>query len=233
MAASAEIHVVLQHAHHETADQVDHQNDDAGHRIAAHEFAGTVHRAVELRFLRHCGTARARLIFADQAGIEVGIDRHLLARHRIQGEARAHFGDTSRALGDDHEVDHHQDNEHHNTHRIIAAHQEMAEGFDHLARRIRAGVALQQHHAGGGHVQRQAQQGGDQQHGGEYREVQRMRGVHAHQQHHDRHRDIEGEQDIQHQRRQRQHHHRQDHHDQHRAGQIVQAHVLNKILQYL
>ena len=43
-----------------------------------------------------------------------------------------------------------------------------------LPGRARAGVAFQQHHAGGGHVERQAQQRGHQQHGREGREVQRL-----------------------------------------------------------
>jgi hypothetical protein len=81
-------------------------------------------------------------------------------------------------------------------------------------------VALHQHHARGGHVQRQAQQRGHQQHGGQRREVQRLD--------HLRDetiittsamRDVEGEQQVQHEGRQRQHHHRQHHHDEDRQHQ--------------
>ena len=48
---------------------------------------------------------RACLVLRDDAGGQVGVDRHLLARHRVEREARGHFGDAARALGDDHEVD--------------------------------------------------------------------------------------------------------------------------------
>ena len=39
------------HADDEAADDVDEQDQDAGHRVAAHELAGAVHRAEELGFL--------------------------------------------------------------------------------------------------------------------------------------------------------------------------------------
>jgi hypothetical protein len=39
-------------------------------------------------------TSAARLGFVgrQQAGIEIGVDRHLLAGHGVQNEARRHFG---------------------------------------------------------------------------------------------------------------------------------------------
>ncbi|MNN05274.1 hypothetical protein D3C81_1180290 [compost metagenome] len=215
----AEVQVVLHHAHHHAGGDVDEHDDQARHGVAAHELAGTVHGAVEVGFLRHFGAALLGGGFVDQAGVEVGIDRHLLAGHRVQHEARAHLGDTARALGDDHEVDHDQDREHHDTDREVAAHQEVAEGFHHLAGGVGAGMAFEQHHAGGCDVQRQAQQRGKQQHRGEGGEVQRLLRVHADQQHHDRQRDIEGKQQVQHEGRQRQDHHPQDHDDQQRPGE--------------
>ena len=42
-------------------------------------------------------------------GREVGVDRHLLAGDGIEGEAGADLGDARRALGDDQEIDRHQD----------------------------------------------------------------------------------------------------------------------------
>ncbi len=69
-------------------------------------FDGTVHGAVEVGLLRHLGTALAGAFLVDQAGVQVGVDGHLLAGHRIEHEARAHFGDTAGTLGDHHEVDH-------------------------------------------------------------------------------------------------------------------------------
>jgi hypothetical protein len=88
-----------------------------------------------------------------------------------------------------------------------------------LPRRAGAGVAFQQHHPGGGHVQRQPQQRGHQQHGGKGGEVQRLDHVRGHQHHHQRHGDVEGEEQVQHEGRQRQHHHRQHHDDEQRRHQ--------------
>jgi hypothetical protein len=77
------------------------------------------------------------------------------------------------ALGDHDEIDDGQDREHDDADRVVAADHELAEGLDHVARRGRALVTVQQHHARGGDIERQAQQGCQQQHGGENAEVQR------------------------------------------------------------
>jgi hypothetical protein len=75
------------------ADHVDQQDQDAGHGIAAHELGGPVHGAVEVGLHRHLTAARLRLLLVDEAGIEVGIDGHLLAGQRVQREAGRHLGD--------------------------------------------------------------------------------------------------------------------------------------------
>ena len=74
----------------------------------------------------------ARLL-VDQAGGEVGVDRHLLAGHGVEVEARRDFGDAARALGDDDEVHDHQDREHDDADDEIAAHHEIAERLDDVA----------------------------------------------------------------------------------------------------
>jgi hypothetical protein len=212
---------VLHDADNQAADDVDQHDDDAGHGIAAHEFGSTVHRPVEVGFLRDFGAPPPCVVLADQPGVEVGVDRHLLARHGVQGEARGDFGDAAGALGDDHEIDQHQNDEHHQAHRVVAAHQKVAERLDHLARRVGAGMAFEQHHAGRGHVQRQSQQRGQQQYRREYREFQRFHRVQADQQHNHCQCDVEGEQQIEQERRQRQNHHRQHHDHQNGCGQLL------------
>ena len=77
--------------------------------------------------------APARLVLVDQAGGEVGVDRHLLAGHGVEVEARGHLGDAAGALGDDHEVHDHQDREHDHADHEIAAHHEIAERLDDVA----------------------------------------------------------------------------------------------------
>ena len=210
---------VLHHPDDEATHQVDHQDQDARDGIAPHELRRTVHRAIEVGLAAHFLAATACLSLIDLAGVQIGIDGHLLARHGIQGKARRYLGNTPCALGDHHEVDHREDGEHDDAHRIIAADQEVGKRLDHLAGRIGTGVAVQQHGTGGGHAQRQPHQRRHQQHRRKHGEVQRLHGVHRHQQHQQRGRNIEGEQEVQHRCGQRQQHHGQHHHGQHRHRQ--------------
>ena len=53
----------------------------------------------------------AGFVLVDDAGRKVSVDRHLLARHGVEGEARRDLGDAARALGDDDEVDDDEDDE--------------------------------------------------------------------------------------------------------------------------
>ena len=119
--------IVLEHADGESANNVHQENEDSVNGIAAHEFAGAVHGAVELGLLRNLDAALARLGLADQPRVEVRVDRHLFAGHRIKGEARTDLRDTACALGNHHEIDDHQDHEHHQSDGEIAAHQHLPE----------------------------------------------------------------------------------------------------------
>ena len=57
-----------------------------GERIALREAGGAVHRSAELGLARDVFAALAGLLLGDEAGVEVGVDRHLLAGHRVEGE---------------------------------------------------------------------------------------------------------------------------------------------------
>ena len=107
----AERHAVAGHADDDAAEDVDGGDDQAGDGVAAHELRGAVHGAEEGAFLLQLAPAALRLLLVDQAGRQVGVDRHLLAGDGVEGEARADLGDTRRALGDDDEVDGDQDHE--------------------------------------------------------------------------------------------------------------------------
>ena len=63
-------------------------------------------------FLFFSPGAFARLLFVDQTRREIGVDCHLLARHRVQCESCRNFSDTCRASGNNDEVHDHQDREH-------------------------------------------------------------------------------------------------------------------------
>ena len=153
------------------ADDVDEDDQQAGDGVAAHELGGAVHGAEEAAFVLELLAAAARLVLVDQAGGQIGVDRHLLAGHGVEVEARRHFGDAAGALGDDDEVDDHQDGEDDDADDEIAAHDEIAEGLDDVAGGVGAFVAVRQDQARGGEVERQPQHGGDQQHGRETRRI--------------------------------------------------------------
>jgi hypothetical protein len=140
--------------------------------------------------------------------------------HGIEGEARAHLRDAPGALGHHDKVDDEQDHEYHHAHDVVAADHHFAEGLDHMPGRALPRVAVQQHDTGRGHVQRQAHQGSDEQDGREHREIERPHGIDGNQQHDQRQRDVEGEEDIQQQGRDRQNHHREKCEKQHGNGKV-------------
>ena len=142
------IHTVLQNPDQQAPHHVDHHDQDPRDGIATHELTRPVHRAVEVRFLGHFRTTFFRFIFGDQPGVQVGVDRHLFARHSVQHETRAHFGDTSRTFGNNHKVDDNEDHEHHDADGEVAAHQEVAKGFHHFTRCRSPRMAIHQDDTG-------------------------------------------------------------------------------------
>ncbi len=124
---------VARDADDDAAENVDGRDDEAGDGVAAHEFRGAVHGAEEGALLLQLRAAGLGLALVDEAGGEIGVDRHLLAGDGVEGEARADFGDPRRALGDDEEVDRDEDREDHEADDEIAAHHEFGEAADHVA----------------------------------------------------------------------------------------------------
>ena len=132
-----EAHALLRHPDDDAADDVDADDQNTGNRVAAHEFGSAVHGAEEVRFGFQCLAPFARLGFVDQAGRQIGIHRHLLAGHRVQGETRRDFRDAARALGDDDEVHDDEDREHDDADDEIALGNEASEGLDDVAGGLR------------------------------------------------------------------------------------------------
>lgn len=64
-----------------------------------------VHRAVEIGLAGDIFTPGLRLRLVDQPGVKIGVNRHLLAGHRVQGEAGRNLGNTLGPFGDDDKVD--------------------------------------------------------------------------------------------------------------------------------
>ncbi len=89
----------------DSADQVERDDHQRGDRVALDELPGAVHRGVKIGLALHPRAFAARAVGVEHAGVHVGIDRHLLAGHRVEREARADFGDALRARRDHDELD--------------------------------------------------------------------------------------------------------------------------------
>ena len=139
---------MLQNADRESTNHVDKKNEDTGHCIAANELAGAVHGAIEIGFPGDIATPLPGFILVDKPGIEVGIDRHLLAGHGVQGKPRGDLRYPPGALCDNNKIDNHQDGENHDTHGVATADDKLTEGLDNLASRPGPIVPLEQHHPG-------------------------------------------------------------------------------------
>ncbi len=216
-------HAVPRHPDHDAAEDVDGQDDQARDGVAPHELGGAVHGAEEGALLLQLAAAALRLLVVDQTGRQVGVDGHLLAGDRVQGEAGPHFGDAGRALGDDQEVDGDQDREDDQPDHEVAAHHQAREAADDVARGRVALGAVGQDQPRGGDVERQPQQGRDQQHGREGREVERPLDPQRHHQDQHRQRDGGGEPEVDQEGRDRQEEDRQDANDADREADVVAA----------
>lgn len=155
-------HLHLRDTDDDTGNDIDEGDEQARDGVAADKLGGTIHGAVKGAFGFKLGAAVAGGFLVDETGGEIGVDGHLLAGHGVEGEAGSHFGDTARALGDDHEVHDHQDGEDDDADDEIALHHEIAERLDHRTGGMGAFVAVGEDEARGGKVERQPQHGGDQ-----------------------------------------------------------------------
>ena len=142
----------------EAEHQVDDHDEDAGDGVALHELAGTVHGAVELGLGRDVLSPCLRDILGDEPRVEVGVNRHLLAGHSVEGEPGGDLGDSACALCYDDEVDDDEDGEHNEADEVVVSYQDVAEGVYHLARGLRSLGSVHQHHAGRGDVEREAEE---------------------------------------------------------------------------
>ncbi len=173
---------------------------------------------MELAFELELAPLAAGFVLVDQARAQVGIDRQLLAWHRVEREARRDLGDALGALGDDDELHHGDDEEHHQPDDEVAAGHHLAEGVDDVA-----GMGVQQDHARRRDRQRQPEQRRDEQHAREHRELQRRGDVDRHQQQRQADCDVDGHQHVDEPGRQRQHHQRDDRDDAGDEEQVAEA----------
>ena len=181
----------LHDADRESAEDVDERDEDARDRIAAHKLARSIHRTVKIRFFLHLHAPLRGRRLVDDSRVEFRVDGHLFSRHRIEGETRRDFRDAARALGDDHEIDHDQNQEDDRADDVVPTNHEMPERVDDGAR-----VPIAEDESRGRDVQRESVKRDGEKQRGKARELRRVFHVNDDEQDQQRDADAGGEQQI-------------------------------------
>ncbi len=150
-----DVEAMLQNADQQTGNNIDAGDKDSGHGVALRKAARSVHSAEKFGLGCQFFTAAARLAFVDQAGVQIGIDRHLFAGQRIESESGRDFRNADRAVVDHNILDRDQNKEDNGPDDVVPAHHEVAESLNHVARGRGAGVAVEQDQTSRRHVERQ------------------------------------------------------------------------------
>ena len=200
-----------EHRDREAAENVYHRDDDAGDRITTHELRGTVHRSVEVGFTSDFLASGAGIALRDQTCREIRIDRHLLAGHRVEGEACGHFRHSRRTLGDHHELHDDQDDEDDRSDDRITPGHEVGESLDHFTcgtSRIRVvQFAGGENQPSRRDVEDESEESGRKEQRREDAEVQRPLHVDGGQENNRRDGDVSADQNVEGERRKRHHKH--------------------------
>ncbi len=138
LTASAEAHPVVDDAEEQPGADVDQGDDDARDGVAPDELAGPVHRPEEVGLAIDGLAAAVGLVLVDQAGVEVGVDRHLAAGQAVEHEPGGDLADPRGPPGDHDELDHDEDREQDRADDHLVARDELAERPDHAAGRVEA-----------------------------------------------------------------------------------------------
>ena len=125
--------------HRDTADDIDRGNNNPRLGIAPDKLTGTIHCPVEFAFFHDLSAALIGLNFRDGAGVEIGVNRHLLTRHSIQCKTSGHFTDSFGTLCDHNKLNNEQDDKNNKTHHKTSTGNKVAKCLDDLS-----GIALSQ-----------------------------------------------------------------------------------------
>ena len=196
---------LLQHPDREATDDVHEDDHYPGDRISFDELTGAVHRAIEVGLRGDRLAPLARCLLVDQPGIEVGVDRHLLAGHGVQGEARRYLRHSARTVRNHHELNDDEDEEDDKANNQVAADNEVSEGVDDAT-----SVAMQQDETRRRDVQRQPEKRGDQEKRREHRELHRVFGVDGNEEDDNARGDVDRQEHVQQRRRKRDDEHPHD-----------------------
>src|SRR6266849_661597 len=202
----AKRNVELEDSDEEAGQDVDASDKDGGDGVALIEAGGSVHGPVEFRFARSLFASGGGLMLVDESGIEVGIDRHLLAGESVEGEAGGDFSRAHGAVADDDILDGDEGDEENKSDNVVAAHNELSEGLDDASGGPGAFVAMEKNAAAGGEVEREAKQGKQEQQAGENGKLRRAQDLKGGEQNEHRSGKAGGKQQVERDRRQRHQH---------------------------
>src|SRR3989304_5275878 len=203
---------LLKGGYYEAAHDVYYRDEDAGYRVSPYELARAVHGAVEVSLESDFLSPAPRLFVSDEPGVQVRVNGHLLAGHRVQGEPGSDLGYAARALCDDDEVYDDEYREDYESHGVVAADDEVSERLYDLACRLRPLGAVEEDEPGRRHVEGEPEKGRDEEEHRECREVQRLLDIYGHEQDDYRRGHVERKEEVQRQRRARPGHHKKEAH---------------------
>ena len=101
--------------------------------VALVKTCGPVHGSVEFGLVSDPFAPGAGLHFVDEAGIQVGIDCHLLAGQGVESEAGGDFGGPDSAVANHDVLDGNQGHEQHKANNVVSPYNKLAKGLDDLS----------------------------------------------------------------------------------------------------
>ena len=146
----------------DSADEVYDGDYNACFCISLYEFAGTIHGAVKFTFLYDVLATFSSFGVGDVTGVEVGVDGHLFSWHCIENESCADFADSAGTFCNDDKLYDDDDHEHDQADDEVTAGDKVAECIDDGS-----GISLEEDEPGGGDVESETEEGGNQQQRGE------------------------------------------------------------------
>ena len=106
-----EAQAALRNSNRHTADQINDGDEDCSNRVSLDELGSAVHCTVEVSFSPNFFASSSGFSVIDESRIEISVNGHLLARHRVESESRPDFSHALRSLRDHNELNDDEDQE--------------------------------------------------------------------------------------------------------------------------
>src|SRR5215469_10585251 len=169
-----------------------HENDnEASDGVALYKLRRPVHRAIKMAFSLETAAQPTRLGLVDITIAQIAVDAHLLTRQRIQTEPSRDLSDALRALRDNHELRHRNDQKHDESDGDVVADHEATKGVYNLT-----GIGLKQNQSRGRDGDRKAKQRGNENDRGQRGEFNGARYIKRSEQNEDTRRDVGSDQHV-------------------------------------